>query len=367
MKALIAERPAGLPTAAEHDPRWAHVVARDRSVDGTFWYSVATTGIYCRPSCASRVANPKNVRFHTSIADAQTAGFRACRRCRPDQASADAHLAATIARVCRMIEQADGMPALAELAESAGLSPGYFHRVFKRVTGVTPKAYAAALRAGKVREELGRSVTVTAAIYDAGFNSNGRFYEKSGEMLGMTPTDYRAGGANAEIRFAVGECSLGSVLVAQSGKGVCAILMGDDPQALVQDLQDRFPRARLIGGDADFEALVARAVGLVEAPGIGLDLPLDIRGTAFQQRVWAALREVPAGTTVTYSDIAQRIGAPKAVRAVAGACAANTLAVAIPCHRVVRSDGALSGYRWGVDRKRALIDREALGHTPARR
>jgi AraC family transcriptional regulator, regulatory protein of adaptative response / methylated-DNA-[protein]-cysteine methyltransferase len=346
-------------TATESDSRWARVLARDRSMDGRFYYSVSTTGIYCRPSCASRTANPKNVRFHDSIADAETAGFRACKRCKPDQLSPEAQNAGKVARICRLIEQAEEVPLLAQLARAAGLSPGHFHRVFKAVTGVTPKEYAAARRGGKVRDELGRSSTVTKAIHDAGFNSHGRFYEKSGEMLGMTPTDYRAGGANAVIRFAVGECSLGSILVARSAKGVCAILMGDDPEVLLRDLQDRFPQARMIGGDAGFEKLVARVVGLIEAPGLGLDLPLDVRGTAFQQRVWAALRKIPTGTTVTYTDIARKIGAPKAVRAVAGACAANSLAVAIPCHRVVRSDGALSGYRWGIERKRALIDRES--------
>ncbi|MCT7374351.1 bifunctional DNA-binding transcriptional regulator/O6-methylguanine-DNA methyltransferase Ada [Chelativorans salis] len=359
MNTLATERSNSVAAATERNPRWARVLARDRSMDGQFYYSVATTGIYCRPSCPSRTANPKNVRFHDSIADAEAAGFRACKRCKPDQPSAEVQNAEIVARVCRLIEQAEEIPPLNELAKAARLSPGYFHRVFKSITGVTPKDYAVAHRAGKVREELERSETVTAAIYDAGFNSSGRFYEKSGEMLGMTPTDYRAGGANAEIRFAVGECSLGSILVAKSQKGVCAILLGDDPDMLVRDLQDRFPRARLTGGNAEFENLVARVVGLVEAPGLGLDLPLDVRGTAFQQRVWAALREIPAGTTATYADIAKRIGAPKSVRAVAGACAANALAVAIPCHRVVKSDGALSGYRWGVERKRALIDREA--------
>jgi AraC family transcriptional regulator of adaptative response/methylated-DNA-[protein]-cysteine methyltransferase len=226
------------------------------------------------------------------------------------------------------------------------------------MTGVTPKAYAAAHRANRMRDELGRSSTVTEAIYDAGYNSSSRFYETSDKILGMSPTDYRAGGVNAAIRFAIGDCSLGAILVAASDKGICAILMDDDPEALIRDLQDRFPRAKLIGGDADFETLVAQVVGLIEAPGIGLNLPLDVRGTAFQQRVWQALQEIPVGTTVTYADIARKIGAPKAVRAVAGACAANALAVAIPCHRVVRSDGALSGYRWGIERKRALIDRE---------
>ena len=345
--------------ATEQNPRWARVLARDLSADGQFYYSVATTGIYCRPSCPSRTANPKNVRFHDSIADAEAAGFRACKRCKPDQPSADIRNAEIVAGVCRLIEKAEEIPPLDELAKAAGLSPGYFHRMFKAITGVTPKDYATAHRAGKVRAELGRSDTVTAAIYDAGFNSSGRFYEKSDEMLGMTPTDYRAGGTNAEIRFAVGECSLGSILVAQSEKGVCAILLGDDPDMLVRDLQDRFPRARLTGGNAAFENLVARVIGLIEAPRLGLDLPLDVRGTAFQQRVWAALREIPAGTTATYADVARKIGAPKSVRAVAGACAANSLAVAIPCHRVVRSDGALSGYRWGVERKRKLINREA--------
>lgn len=357
MSTLVKER-SKEAIATEEDPRWARVLARDRSMDGQFYYSVATTGIYCRPSCSSRAANPKNVRFHDSIADAEAAGFRACKRCKPDQPSAEVQNAGIVARACRLIEQAEEIPLLDELARASGLSSGYFHRVFKSVTGVTPRDYAAAHRAGKVRDELERSDTVTAAIYDAGFNSSGRFYEKSGEMLGMTPTDYRAGGANAEIRFAVGECSLGSILVAKSQKGVCAILLGDDPDLLVRDLQDRFPRARLTGGNAEFENLVARVVGLIEAPGLGLDLPLDVRGTAFQQRVWAALREIPAGTTATYADIASKIGAAKSVRAVAGACAANALAVAIPCHRVVRSDGALSGYRWGVERKRTLIDRE---------
>jgi AraC family transcriptional regulator of adaptative response/methylated-DNA-[protein]-cysteine methyltransferase len=244
------------------------------------------------------------------------------------------------------------------LANHAALSTYHLHRVFKAATGLTPRAYAAAHRAKRVRAELARRGTVTEAIYGAGYNSNGRFYEKSNQVLGMTPTNYRAGGANTEICFAVGECSLGSILVAQSERGVCAILLGDDPGKLARDLQDQFPRADLIGGDAEFEQLVAKVVGFVEAPRLGLDLPLDVRGTAFQQRVWQALREIAAGETVSYADIANRIGVPKSVRAVARACAANALAVAIPCHRVVRNDGGLSGYRWGVERKRALLEKE---------
>jgi AraC family transcriptional regulator of adaptative response/methylated-DNA-[protein]-cysteine methyltransferase len=353
------DRHAVARLATERDPRWAAVVARDPAADGEFVYSVRTTGVYCRPSCAARLARPENVRFHATCADAERAGFRPCKRCRPDQPSPAGQQAAKVAEACRLIEASDEPPSLDELARSVGLSPYHFHRVFKTVTGVTPKAYATAHRTKRVRAGLTRSNTVTEAIYDAGFNSNGRFYATSDKVLGMTPTNYRAGGANTEIRFAVGECSLGSILVARSEKGVCAILLGDDPDALVRELQDRFPRAELIGGDAGFEDLVARVVGFVEAPRQGLDLPLDVRGTAFQQRVWQALQEIPPGRTASYTEIARQIGAPKAVRAVAQACAANGLAVAIPCHRVVRNDGALSGYRWGVERKRALLDREA--------
>jgi len=342
-----------------NDSRWAAVVARDPKADGKFFYSVRTTGVYCRPSCGSRQAKRENVTFHASIAAAERAGFRPCKRCKPDQAPLAAQHAATIAKICRRIEGAEKIPTLSVLACEANLSPYHFHRLFKSITGLTPKAYAAAHRAERVRRELGRSRTVTAAIFDAGFNSGGRFYATSDALLGMTPTDYRAGGARAQIRFAVGECSLGSILVARSAKGVCAILLGDDPDLLARELQDRFPRAEFIGADAEFEKLVAKIVGFVEAPALGLDLPLDVRGTAFQQRVWQALRKIPAGSTVSYSTIAQRIGAPKSVRAVAQACAANAIALAIPCHRVVRQDGALSGYRWGVERKRALLEREA--------
>jgi AraC family transcriptional regulator of adaptative response/methylated-DNA-[protein]-cysteine methyltransferase len=262
-----------------------------------------------------------------------------------------------------LIENSETIPTLAELANHAALSQYHFQRVFKSITGLTPKGYAGAQRATRVRNALGRSRTVTEAVYGAGYNSSARFYEQSDQLLGMTPTKFRAGGVDTEIRFAIGECSLGSILVAKTERGVCAILLGDDPDALARDLQNRFPEANLIGGDGEFEQLVSRVVGFVDAPARGLDLPLDIRGTAFQQRVWQALREIPAGSTATYSEIAQRIGLPKAVRAVARACAANSLAIAIPCHRVVRTDGALSGYRWGVDRKRALLAKEALGRT----
>jgi len=350
-----------LAAATVNDPRWAAVAARDAKADGKFVYSVKTTGVYCRPSCAARRAQPENVQFHATAADAERAGFRPCKRCKPDRASLAEQQADKVAELCRLIDNAETVPSLETLATHAGLSVYHLHRVFKAVTGLTPRAYAAAHRANRVRAELDRSSTVTDAIYGAGYSSNGRFYEEANGVLGMTPTNYRAGGTNMDIRFAVGECSLGSILVATSDRGVCAILLGDDPDELARELQDRFPRAMLIGGDAGFEELVAKVVGLVESPRLGLDLPLDVRGTAFQQRVWQALREIPAGKTVSYTEIAKRIGVPKSVRAVAQACSANPLAVAIPCHRVVRHDGGLSGYRWGVERKRALLEREATG------
>jgi AraC family transcriptional regulator of adaptative response/methylated-DNA-[protein]-cysteine methyltransferase len=352
----LARRRAELAAA---DPRWAAVVARDAAADGRFYYSVRTTGVYCRPSCSARPARPENVSFHDSAADAERAGFRPCRRCRPDLPALAERQSALVARVCRHIEAADAEPGLQALADAAGLSPSHLHRIFKAATGLTPKAYGAAHRARRVREQLVRSGTVTDAIYGAGFGSNGRFYEKSGQMLGMTPRQYRAGGADADIRFAVGQCSLGAILVAASDQGVCAIFFGDDPDQLARNLQDRFPKANLLGGDASFETIVARVVGAIDDPGRGLDLPLDVRGTAFQQRVWQALRRIPSGRTISYGELARRIGAPTATRAVAQACGANPLAVVIPCHRVVRNDGSISGYRWGVERKRILLEREA--------
>lgn len=350
-----------LQTSGELDDatRWAAVVARDKSCDGAFVFSVATTGVYCRPSCPARRANRQNVCFHDSCAEAEAAGFRACKRCKPNEPALAEQHTAKVAEACRLIAEADGMPRLEELAEAVGLSPWHFHRLFKAIVGVTPKGYASAQRQQRVREKLQGAATVTEAIYDAGFNSSGRFYAGSPGILGMTPTAFRAGGTDAQIMFAVAECSLGSILVASSAKGVCAIFLGDEPEALVRELQDRFPLARLIGGDGEFERLIAKVIGFVEAPQTGLDLPLDIRGTAFQHRVWQALREIPSGETISYAELARRIGDPKAIRAVAGACAANRIAVAIPCHRVVKTGGALSGYRWGIERKRTLLDREA--------
>jgi len=345
---------------AQIDPRWLYLRARDRAVDGRFFYSVTTTGIYCRPSCSARPPRPENVQYHATCADAEQAGFRPCKRCKPNQPSLTEQYAMKMAAACRLIEASDDLPSLTHLATHAQLSRHHFHRIFKSITGITPRAYGAAHRARRMRAELERGKSVTQAIYGAGYNSSGRFYQNSNSVLGMTPTCYRAGGTGTEIRFAVGECSLGAVLVAASNRGVCAIFLGDDADALVRELQDRFPRADLIGADTGFEAWVAHVVGCVDEPAQqSLELPLDIRGTAFQQRVWQALRDIPLGSTATYAEVAKRIGAPKSARAVARACAANVLAIAIPCHRVVRTDGSLSGYRWGIERKRALLKKEA--------
>jgi len=345
---------------ADDEAKWRAVLDKDPRADGRFFFSVKTTGVYCRPSCASRPALRKNVGFHACAADAERTGFRPCKRCRPTGPTLAQDYTATVAKACHLITTSEVAPTLPALAKAVGMSPFHFHRVFKAETGVTPKAYAAAQRMQNVRKVLlSRRHTVTSAIYEAGFRSSSRFYAKSSETLGMTPTSFRRGGVDTTIRFAVGECSLGSVLVAASQKGVCAILLGDDPNALTRDLQDRFPKARLVGGDKEFEGTVARVIGFIEAPRTNLDLPLDIRGTVFQRKVWQALREIPPGKTMSYTDIAARVGTPKAVRAVAQACGANALAVAIPCHRVVRHNGNLSGYRWGVQRKAVLLQREA--------
>ncbi|NVM75625.1 AraC family transcriptional regulator of adaptative response/methylated-DNA-[protein]-cysteine methyltransferase [Duganella sp. SG902] len=342
------------------EKRWTAVRQRDASADGVFWYSVRSTGVYCRPSCGARPALRKNVAFHDSREAAEQAGFRPCLRCKPDQPPLAERQAAIVAQACRLIDEAEEAPDLDSLAAAVGVSRFHFHRMFKAVTGITPKAYANAARARRVQAGLAAQATVTDAMYAAGFNSSGRFYAQSGAVLGMKPSTFRAGGAGEQIRFAIAECSLGPILVASTEQGICAILIDDDPDFLVKDLQDRFPRAELIGAEPEYEQVVSRVVGMVEQPSVGLDLPLDVRGTAFQQRVWQVLRAIPAGRRVTYAELADLAGVPRGARAVASACAANAIAVAIPCHRVVRNDGSISGYRWGVDRKAELLNREAL-------
>jgi AraC family transcriptional regulator of adaptative response/methylated-DNA-[protein]-cysteine methyltransferase len=349
------------PAFSSDDERWAAVQQRMREADGIFYYSVRSTGVYCQPSCPSRGAKRANVAFHATRADAESAGFRPCLRCKPDQPPLAERQAQAVAQACRLIDEAVDEPDLDTLAHACGMSRFHFHRVFKAHTGITPKAYAAERRAGRLKQELAQAPSVTAAAYDAGFNSSGRFYAASSGVLGMTPGQWRAGGGGETIRFAVAQCSLGALLVAATGKGICSILLGDDPDALVRDLQDRFPKAELIGAESAFESTVAQVVAFVEAPRIGLDLPLDVRGTAFQQRVWQALRTIPAGRTVGYAELAAQLGMPQGARAVASACAANPVAIAIPCHRVVRNDGSISGYRWGVERKKTLLERESKG------
>lgn len=357
---------------SDDEARWQAVCRRDPAADGAFFYSVRTTGVFCRPSCPSRRARRENVAFHADAAAAIAAGFRPCRRCRPGEPSLAQRQAALVVDACRRIAQtdpSDAPPGLDALAAAAGLSPFHFQRLFKAVTGLTPKGYAVARREGRLRDALAAGARVTEAIYAAGFGSSGAAYAGSARALGMAPSRYRAGGDGVAIRYALGRSTLGAVLVAATGTGVCAILLGDAdaPGRLVADLAARFPKASLQAGDADFDAKVAAAVRLVEVPGSAFALPLDVRGTVFQQRVWTALREIPRGSTASYGEIAARIGSPGAARAVATACAANPVAIAIPCHRVVGRDGALSGYRWGVARKRALLDREADDEASSRR
>lgn len=350
-----------MPHETADDPRWSALRERDATADGTFFYSVSSTGVYCYPSCAARLPKPENVQFHATREAAARAGFRPCKRCRPELPPLAQRQATTIERLCRTIESSPSSPTLKDLAEQAGWSTFHLQRVFKKFVGVSPKVYATAERARRVRQDLVDSTTISDAIYRAGFQSSGRFYAESSATLGMTPRQYRAAGRGTRIRFALGECSLGSILVAESDAGICAIFLGDEPEALLSNLEQQFPGAALVGADASYETRIAQIVGLVEAPHAPVELPLDIRGTAFQRRVWEALRRIPVGSTASYAEIAALIGAPRSTRAVAGACAANSLALAIPCHRVVRSDSKASGYRWGIERKRELLAREERG------
>ena len=350
--------PGSMNPFQNDDQRWQAVAARDKLADGAFYYSVATTGVYCRPGCAARLPRREHVRFHDSPTDAERAGFRACKRCRPNALSLAARQQELVAAACKLIDEARESIDLSSLSKSLDISPTHLHRLFKAATGLTPKAYAAARRMNRTTHELSQGNSVTAAIHHGGFQSAGRFYATSSSQLGMTPAKYRAGGKDAAIRFAIGPCWLGLVLVATTDIGVCAIALGNDADQLVRDLHERFSHAKIERGDRNFELLIAQVIGYIERPAAGLDLPLDIQGTAFQRRVWELLRNIPFGQTITYTELATRLGQPSAVRAVASACAANTIAVAIPCHRVIRTDGSLSGYRWGVERKAALLAHE---------
>jgi len=355
------------------DPRWASLQAKtppsERTGADAFYYSVLSTGIYCRAGCASRLPRPENTQFHATPEAAEAAGFRPCKRCQPQRPGRAPAWQKKIEAACRLIEQSETPPSLAELARSAASSPSRFHRLFKASTGLTPKAYGAAARAKRVASALPRaaeeasgggaaSENIARASLDAGYGSSAAFYQDAKKRLGMTPSALKKGGEGAIVQFATGTCSLGEILVARSEKGLCAITLGDDAESLIVDLHKRFARATLIPGDLAFDRWVAEVVGFVDAPQKGLSLPLDIQGTLFQERVWRALTKIPLGTTKSYEELAAEIGAPKSARAVAGACAANALAVAIPCHRIVKKDGGLSGYRWGIEKKQALLDKE---------
>jgi AraC family transcriptional regulator of adaptative response/methylated-DNA-[protein]-cysteine methyltransferase len=345
--------------AVEGDPRWSAICARDAGADELFRYGVRTTGVYCRPSCASRRPNPENVSFFETSALARGAGFRACARCQPDAEAPRQARAQLVARACRRIDAARAPLELAALAREVGLSAQHFQRVFRAHTGLTPRAWATAARGERVRAQLAVRASVTEALHAAGFGSSGRFYEAAPRLVGMRPRQYQRGGAAARIEYATGTSSLGSVLAARSERGVCAIALGSSARALERELRAQFPRAELAPAGRAFARAFARVLQLVEDPQKGLELPLDVRGTAFQRRVWQALSALPAGTTASYAELAQRIGAPRGARAVARACAANPLAIAIPCHRALAQDGSLAGYRWGLARKRALLRREA--------
>ncbi len=354
----VSVRRTGDEAMPAEQARWDAVVERNRLARGAFVYAVTTTGVYCRPGCASRRPRRENVRFFDTREQAERAGYRPCKRCSPDALdAAETHLAA-IVQACKTIDESFPAPSLNALAAAAGLSPFYFQRLFKRITGITPKQYALERRQGRVRANLRRDATVTLAAYNAGFASSSRFYDETTDSLGMKPSDYRDGARGVSIRYAIAPSYLGWALVAATARGVCAIHLGDSPENCKRMLQAQFPNANLLDGDAEMDGWVSTVLAFLESPRRGFDLPLDIQGTAFQRRVWNALQQIPAGETATYTDIAVRIGQPTAARAVAHACAANPAAVAIPCHRVRRGDGQLGGYRWGLDRKRALLARE---------
>lgn len=337
---------------------WQAVCDRESDADGSFYYGVRTTGVYCRPSCSARLPKRENVEFFVSCEEAVARGYRACKKCRPTEFSKEQYLKEKIVAACRLIEGSDQHIPLAELAGQVGLSQYHFHRLFKKYLGVTPKQYSSRLQAARFQNSVQSLDSITEAIYEAGFNSSSSAYSKSSKHFGMQPKTLKKGGEGLVIHYGIGQCYLGWLVVAATEKGVCAIEFADSPEELPALLQARFPQATLMAGEGDFAALVEAVVQQIEEPGEAEHIPLDIQGTAFQLKVWEMLGGIGYGETMTYSEVAERMGKPKAARAVASAIAENKLAVLIPCHRVVGKDGRLAGYRWGIERKRQLLEKE---------
>ncbi|HET8710529.1 MAG TPA: bifunctional DNA-binding transcriptional regulator/O6-methylguanine-DNA methyltransferase Ada [Spongiibacteraceae bacterium] len=347
---------------ANDEQRWQAVVARDVIADGQFVYAVPSTGVYCKPSCAARLPKRENVAFYLGCAEAEEAGFRACKRCRPNAPDLSVRQRDVIERVCRLIESNEETLSLDALAQQAAMSRFHFLRTFKKIVGITPKQFQQALRTQRLQQSLRHGESITEVIYAAGYGSSGHFYADADKVLGMQPRTMQRGGAGISIHHGVVPSVLGLVLVAATDKGICRIELGDFAQELTNALQRDFPHAQLLPMNTQLEAWLREIVRFIEYPQHALQLPLDIQGTAFQRQVWQALRDIPLGATASYTEIAARIGKPNAVRAVATACASNQLALAIPCHRVIRSNGELAGYRWGIERKRELLRREAKQH-----
>lgn len=344
--------------SVENDPRWQAVCDRDSAFDGRFFFAVRSSGVYCRPSCPARRPSPANVVFYASGHEAEAAGFRACLKCHPARPEQWTLKSDIVTEICRTLETSETIPNLDDIARKAGFSSHHFHRLFKAATGLTPRQYAIEHRAKRVRDCLANGGSITAAIHGNGFSSSSRFYEGADKMLGMTPGQYKSGGTGMNISYAIGDSSLGKILVAATERGICAIFLDNDADPMVADLRQRFPKASIGPAGEDFAETVAKVAAFAENPKNGIDLPLDLRGTAFQLRVWNALRDIPPGKTTTYGEIAKQIGAPDAVRAVGTACGANHVSLVVPCHRVIGKDGKLTGYRWGVERKKKLLDRE---------
>jgi len=340
------------------ESRWNAIVNRDQNADGVFYYAVKTTGVFCLPSCSSRLPNRENVEYFDTWQKAESAGYRPCKKCNPTANSKSEEIEQKIIRACRSIEQSDTPLKLNDLAQEATLSPYHFHRLFKKIVGITPKQYSSRHQSHRFKESLTTSQSVTDAIYTAGYSSSSAAYNKRQDQLAMNPKAYRNGAAGITITYGLAECFLGWVIVAATERGICAIEFGDDPKTLPQQVQSRFLKARLQKAGSGFGSLIKEVVDFIKTPGNDFNIPLDIQGTAFQQQVWNVLRQIKPGGTVSYTEVAERIGNPNAIRAVAAACASNKLAVVIPCHRVISKDGKLSGYRWGVERKKMLLETE---------